>query len=106
MIVKNIIIVIFSCETNLTVLQEMDTIFVDGTFDYCAKFFSQLFTVHGIQNGHYVQLCHALLPNKSIPSYKVFLEKLIEICPLAPTTAVVDFETAIHASLLSISGLI
>jgi len=56
--VKNI--VIFSCQTNLAVLQTIDTIFVDGTFTYCANFFKQLFTVHGIRNGHYMQLCYAL----------------------------------------------
>jgi hypothetical protein len=95
---KNIII--FSCQKNVDVLRTMETIFVDGTFSYCTKFFKQLFTVHGVRNGHYLQLCYALLPDKTTKSYEDFLDKLTEICPFIPTNAVVDFETAVHNALV------
>lgn len=94
-------IIIFSCRTNLDVLQTMDTIYVDGTFSYCPKLFKQLFTVHGIRNGHYVQLCYALLPDETTATYIAFVELLSNVCPLAPTTSVVDFESAIHNALRS-----
>lgn len=81
----------------------METIYVDGTFSYCTQFFKQLFTVHGIKNGHYVQLCFALLPDKTTLSYTNFLEKLVDLCPLlAPTSVVVDFETGIHTAMLTL----
>lgn len=35
---KNVII--FSCKTNLTFLSTVDTIYMDGTFQYCARFFT------------------------------------------------------------------
>jgi len=82
-------IVIFSCQSNLDVLETMDTIFVDGTFEFCTKFFKQLFTVHGVRNGHYVQLCYGLLADKSTKNYEDFLDKLTTICPMTPTKAVV-----------------
>ena len=92
-------IVIFSCRTNLDILRTMETVFVDGTFSYCTKFFKQLFTVHGICNGHYVQLYYALLPNKTTESYENFVDHLLEICPFTPSETVLDFKTAIHNAL-------
>jgi len=91
-------IVIFSCATNLQILATMEAIFLDCTFLYCTKYFKQLFTVHGIQNGNYVQLCFALLPSKkSTAAYVAFLELLLNLCPLlTPSTIVVDYEISIH----------
>ena len=80
----------------------MDMFFVDGTFEYCTKFFKQLFTLHSIKNGHYVQLVYALLPNKTMQSYKNFIDELLGICPtFKPKVIVVDFETAIHNAMKS-----
>lgn len=96
-------IVIFSCESNLQVLSRMETLFVDGTFTYCPTFFTQVFTIHGIENGNYVQLCHVLLPSKCTSTYIKFLNILTDICPLlAPSTVVVDFESAIHSAILAV----
>jgi hypothetical protein len=53
---RNSNIVMFSCRTNLTFLSKLDTIYVDGTFRCCPKFFTQLFTIHGLQNDHYIPL--------------------------------------------------
>lgn len=95
-------IVIFSCQTNLNVLGTMEAIYVDGTFDYCTHYFEQLFTVHGLKNGYYIQLCYAILPNKTTVTYTHFLKKLVEMCPpLNPKHVVLDFETAIHHAILS-----
>lgn len=89
-------IVIFSCPTNLNILSDMETIFVDGTFEFCTKFFKQFFTVHGIRNGHYMQLAYALLPSKNTAVYEKFFELLLQTCPLMPASVVIDFEAAIH----------
>ena len=80
----------------------MEAINVDGTFDYCIHYFEQLFTVHGLKNGYYIQLCYAISPNKTIVTYTHFFKKLVEICPrLSPKHVVLDFETAIHHAILS-----
>jgi hypothetical protein len=71
-------IVIFSCFANLKFLCSADTIYVDGTFDYCPKYFYQLFTVHGYKNG--VPLVFALLPSKKAATYTTFLSLLINEC--------------------------
>ena len=82
---KNIII--FLCQSNLDLLKTMETIFVDGTFKFCTKFFKQLFTVRGVQNGHYIQLCHGLLADKSTKSYDDLWDKLTATCPMTPIKA-------------------
>jgi hypothetical protein len=66
--IKNIII--FSCKTNLTFLcNVVETIYMDGTFQFCAKFFEQIFRVHGIKNRHYIPLIFILLPDKKSETY-------------------------------------
>ena len=45
-------------------------IFIDGTFKYCPKYFYQLYTVHGLRNGHFIPLVYALLPGKSEVNYR------------------------------------
>jgi hypothetical protein len=50
-------IVIFTCVTNLKCLSsQIKEIFIDGTFKCCPKFFLQLYTIHGCENGNYVPL--------------------------------------------------
>jgi len=70
---QEINIIIFSCETNLIFLSESHTIFVDETFEYCPKYFTQLFTIHGLKNNFYVPLVFCVLKNKNSETYtKVF----------------------------------
>jgi len=73
-------IIIFSCFTNLKLLTSVDTVYMDGTFDYCTRFFMQMFTIHGFQNGHYVPLIFCLLPNKLTSSYVIALRSICEKC--------------------------
>lgn len=61
-------IIIFFYETNLIVLCESHPIFVDGTFEYCPKYFTQLFTVHS-KNNFYIPLVFYLLKIKYSETY-------------------------------------
>lgn len=80
----------------------METVYIDGTFSFCTRFFAQLFTVHRVQNGNYVQLAFDLLPAKTEETYKKVFELLLDVCPLfAPSTVFVDFEQAIHSAVRS-----
>lgn len=96
-------ILVFSCLTNLTNLCMCSKIYVDGTFNYCTKFFLQLFTIHGHLSGHYVPLVFCVLPDKTADSYSKAFEFVIKQCSehllsFRPSEIVVDFEKAIHTA--------
>lgn len=99
-------IIVFTCETNIRTLCKMNVLYMDGTFSYCTKFFLQLFTIHGLCNGHYVPLVYCLLPNKSTDIYKHLFSllhyKILETYSIAlnPSKVFVDFEIAIHKALI------
>lgn len=100
-------IIIFSCIENLKFLCSNEKIFLDGTFNYCTKYFLQLFTIHGFKNQNYIPLVFALLPDKNSHTYSTLFLKTIEIClennlRFQPVTVVVDFEIAIHNSIKNI----
>jgi hypothetical protein len=54
-------IIIFSTETNVTCLcNDVEELFIDGTFKCCAHHFYQLHTIHGGKKGNYVTLVEVL----------------------------------------------
>lgn len=97
-------IIVFSCETNVRSLCEMSKVYMDGTFSYCTKHFLQLFTIHGLNNGHYIPLVFCLLPDKRSETYVRLFEMLTtEIfgrysTTLRPSEVFVDFEKSIHTA--------
>lgn len=103
----NLNLIIFSCMTNLRYLSKAKTIFADGTFTYCTKFFYQLFIIHGYYNGHYVPLVFCLLKDKTEKTYIDCLKSVISICiksdlVFEPETVTIDFEQAIHNGVKSV----
>jgi len=70
-------IICFSTKSNLEFLCSCDKIFVDGTFDFCSKYFYQLFTIHGLKNGYYISLVFSLLLNKLSTIYEYLFRVLI-----------------------------
>jgi hypothetical protein len=54
--------VMFTTETNLKFICQDVHLYGDGTFQYCAKFFHQLYTLHAYKNGQYVPCVFFLLP--------------------------------------------
>jgi hypothetical protein len=69
---------ILGCESSLNQLAAADVILMDGTFDYCCKFFAQVFTIHCAANGHCILLLLCLLVNKLEENYKTFFTKINE----------------------------
>ena len=53
----------FFCKTNLLFLSSNDVFKLTGHTKKAPKFFHQLFTIHGLSNGHYVPLAFLLLAN-------------------------------------------
>ena len=73
----------FSCKTNLVFLSSIYVLCVDGAFISAPKFCHQLFTIHGLTNGHYVPLAFYLLANKHQTSYEdVFRHTVSETAKL------------------------
>lgn len=96
-------IIIFSTYTNLHFLCSVDVIYMDGTFNYSARHFTQMFTIHGYKNGYYVPLVFSLLPDKKTETYVKLFKKVTKKCEeldlvLKPSQIVIDFEQAIHSS--------
>ena len=74
-------IVMHTTKFNLQFLCQNDVhIFGDGTFQYCAKLYYQLYTLHAFQNGQYVQCVFFLLPRKTKECYIVIFQCLLDIC--------------------------
>lgn len=99
--------VLFSTILNLIFLCNLTTIFVDGTFYTCPKFFKQIFTVHGFSQNLYIPLAFSMLLDKSINSYSNFFSYLVSECAklnltFAPPVIFVDFETSIHSAIKQI----
>lgn len=93
-------IVIFTCTTNLQFLSLVKTIYVDGTFTYCTKFFCQLFTIHGFYNNHYIPLIFCLLPSKCGEVYEYVFRNIKRLCSnlnleFSPVEMYSDFEKSI-----------
>ena len=68
---------------------------MDGTFSVTPPQFAQLYTIHGIRNGHHVIGFYALLPNKQGETYIEFLRQVIRMTGAAsPATVMIDYERA------------
>jgi len=53
---KELKYVVFSCIPNLKALALSKWLYMDGTFSYCRKYFTQMFTIRGFINGYYIPL--------------------------------------------------
>jgi len=96
-------IVMFSCKSNLEFMCHQETLYMDGTFEYCPKFFMQFFTIHAFANNMYVPVVFCLLTNKWKLTYKKLFELLKKQCSdlgfnLNPRNITIDFEMGIHSS--------
>lgn len=94
-------VIIFSCNTNLKLLSEIDSIYMDGTFKFCPRFFTQMFTIHILKNGHYIPIIFCLLLNKSYETYVYTFNKINNLLnelsiQFSPKWVTIDFEMAIH----------
>ena len=88
-------ILMFGTTENLTLLQENDHWFIDGTFKVAPTLFTQLFTVHALINNSAYPLVYVLLPEKTEHGYERVMQKILELHPgLNPACIMADFEKA------------
>ena len=64
--------VYFGTNSNLQHIADQKISF-DRTFQYCTKYFTQLFTDNAIKNRYYVPLIFSLLPCKQSATYEKML---------------------------------
>lgn len=78
-------------------------VYVNGTFSYCPKYFTRMFTKRGFINEYYIPLVLCLPSDKStLRSYANFLKSVCEygfrniVRMFPPSAVVIDSERAIH----------
>lgn len=96
--------VVFSTDSNLQYLCQQETILMDGTFQYAAKHFLQLFTIHSYSGGSYIPLVFSLIKDKKKETYLKIIQCVQDECrkrqlSFNPKTVVIDFEQSIHESI-------
>ncbi|XP_060071015.1 uncharacterized protein LOC132550930 [Ylistrum balloti] len=99
-------ILAFATTSNLEILSTATTLYCDGTFYTCPRFFSQLYTIHAMIDNQMHPLVFTLLPGKSQLLYTRFLEKSTmkeRQLQLNPTVIFMDFESAAQNAAKSIS---
>ena len=87
--------IVFTTPKFLSLLQQSNKWYADGTFKVVRKYFFQLYMIHAEKGGYVFPCVYALLPDKRERTYSILLRKLLEISPgLNPTNIMVDFEKA------------
>ena len=98
-------IVMLTSEECLNFLSSVTDIYADGTFKYRARYFYQLYTIHGLQDGMYVPCVYFLLPAKTTDTYRVMFQYLVDACPALLSSSInlhLDLEIAAHRAAKSI----
>ena len=96
-------ILIFSKDAMLHLLCDLDTIYVDRTFQVCPSMFMQHFTINGFVHGQQFPLVYVLLPSKTRADYNRMLAYLKEELQnrglqMSPQSVMADFELAVIQS--------
>lgn len=89
---------------NLQDLAASETFFCDGIFYTCPSLFYQIFTIHIMTDDQMTPVVYAILPGKNQATYTrlfTFLsDKMNDLgLQFSPTSALADFETAVHNSI-------
>ena len=97
-------VLIFATHTNMRLLAEATTIYVDGTFEICPRLFYQVFTINAFIHGQQFPLVYGLLPGKSRDIYHQFFMGVKEEAMnngqhISPEEIMTDFELALVQSL-------
>jgi hypothetical protein len=98
-------LVILTIRKFLKVLQQCDSIYVDGTFRTTPRPYEQFLTIHGLYNGFVVPLVFCLITNKTTAQYRQILQhvkhKILRVTrrPWQPSRVVLDFEMSMMTAL-------
>jgi len=86
---------IFGTERTLTLLNDSEHWFMDGTFKIVPALFFQLYTIQVLAFGSILPCMYILLPNKTQITYRRLFEEIKVLQPqVHPLTITIDFEKA------------
>ena len=93
----------FGTRQNKEVLAECEVWMADGTFRVCPLLFTQMYTIHGCQNGFTFPCFFVCLPNKTKRGYLRMWEKVFELLyePMVEVV-ILDFEQAAAQALAEV----
>jgi len=92
-------VMIFGRDNHRNWVQDMDRVFIDGTFTIAPPLFSQVFVIIAKRPEYVFPVMYALLPNKRQETYDGQFGRIKTIWPLFnPTSISLDFEMAVMNS--------
>ena len=99
--------VLFCTDQCLSLLEQSDHWFADGTFSVSPTIFFQLYTIHSICHGKVVPCVYALLPNKTAATYdRLFYQLSTHLNGHVPLDILFDFErAAMNSAMNTFDGL-
>jgi len=87
---------IFGRDNDRNWVQDLDRIFIDGTFTLASSLFNQVFVILAKRAEYVFPVMYALLPNKRQETYDRLVGLIKTIWPLFnPTSISLDFEMAV-----------
>jgi len=95
-------LIIFTTDSNLSVLKACKHWFADGTFKVCPDDFYQMFTLHGLFKSQIIPLAYGLLIGKKASDYDKFFERIMEEDDFNPNSILTDFESGTIKSIKSL----
>ena len=98
-------VIAFATEDNLRLLAEVDTFFMDGTFDTAPPLFKQIFTIRIAFSTIHITAVYYLLQQKARVSYQELFQAIVDKCEeldltLNVTKVVSDFEDGLLRTVL------
>jgi len=92
-------VMIFGRDNHRNWVQDMDRVFIDGTFPLASTLFSQVFVILAKRVEYMFPVMYALLPNKRQETYDGLFGPIKTIWPVFnPTSIYLDFEMAVMNS--------
>ncbi|CAF1192190.1 unnamed protein product [Adineta ricciae] len=95
-------LIIFTTNSNLSVLKTCKHWFADGTFSVSPEDFYQMFTLHGLFKSQVIRLVYGLLIGKKTSDYDQFFQRIMEEDDFNPDSILTDFESATIKSVKSL----
>lgn len=98
-------ILMFASDENISVLQQCQDLYIDGTFRSVPKPYYQFLTVHGNFHGRVIPLVSVLMAGKTVGQYRQVLQSLktkvrqTTGSSLKPKRIICDFEIAIISAI-------
>ena len=93
----------FSTSSNLALVAEAPTLYMDGNFQICPRLFYHIFTIHASKHGQQFPMVYFLLPSKSQEVYNTAFILLKEAAQnigteVNPPRVLTDFKLALQQS--------